>query len=74
MDWEHLLAEIEDMGKSERRSVKSNLTVVLIHLLKWEFQSQFRTGSWAESITQNRTRILYALEDSPSLKNYSALR
>ena len=70
VDWVNLLEEIEDMGKSERRSIKSNLTVVLMHLLKWEFQPQFRTGSWAGSITQHRTRILYALEDSPSLKNY----
>jgi len=70
VDWVNLLEEIEDMGKSERRSIKSNLTVVLTHLLKWEFQPQFRTGSWAGSITQHRTRILYALEDSPSLKNY----
>lgn len=70
VDWQNLLEEIEDMGKSERRSIKSNLTVVLVHLLKWEFQPQFRTGSWAGSITQHRTRILYALEDSPSLKNY----
>ncbi|MDJ1173661.1 DUF29 domain-containing protein [Roseofilum capinflatum] len=70
VDWQNLLEEIEDMGKSERRSIKSNLTVVLMHLLKWEFQPEFRTGSWSGSITQHRTRILYALEDSPSLKNY----
>ena len=70
VDWVNLLEEIEDIGKSDRLNIKSNLTVVLMHLLKWEFQPQFRTGSWAGSITQHRTRILYALEDSPSLKNY----
>lgn len=70
VDWQNLLEAIEDMGKSERHSIKSNLTVVLMHLLKWEFQPQCRTGSWAGSITQHRTRILYALEDSPSLNNY----
>ena len=34
VDWENLIEEIEDMGRSERRSLKSNLLVVLLHLLK----------------------------------------
>ncbi|MGA9382708.1 MAG: DUF29 domain-containing protein, partial [Phormidium sp.] len=33
VDWENLIEEIEDMGRSERRSLKSNLIVVLVHLL-----------------------------------------
>ncbi len=31
------IEEIEDMGRSERRSLESNLIVVLLHLLKWHF-------------------------------------
>lgn len=34
VDWENLIEEIEDMGRSERRSLESNLIVVLLHLLK----------------------------------------
>jgi len=33
VDWKNLIEEIEDMGRSERRSLKSNLIVVLVHLL-----------------------------------------
>lgn len=35
VDWESLIEEIEAMGRSERRSLESNLVVILLHLLKW---------------------------------------
>ncbi|MCU0548879.1 MAG: DUF29 domain-containing protein [Leptolyngbya sp. Prado105] len=35
VDWVNLLDEIEDMPRRERRSLESNLVVVLLHLLKW---------------------------------------
>lgn len=37
VDWEALIEEIEDMGRSERRRLESNLIVVLLHLLKWQY-------------------------------------
>ncbi len=40
VDWDNLIEEIEDMGRSERRSLKSNLIVVLVHLLKWQYQPE----------------------------------
>jgi hypothetical protein len=49
VDWENLIDEIEDMGRSERRGLKSNLIVVLVHLLKWQHQPEQRSGSWAGS-------------------------
>jgi Domain of unknown function DUF29 len=70
IDWEHLIEEIEDMGKSERRSLESNLIVILLHLLKWQYQPQARSGSWEGSILEHRRRIRKALKDSPSLKPY----
>jgi hypothetical protein len=70
IDWENLIEEIEDMGRSERKSLKSNLIVVLTHLLKWQFQPEFRSGSWKGSIVEHRRRIRDALKDSPSLKPY----
>ncbi len=70
VDWENLIEEIEDMGRSERRSLESNLIVVLLHLLKWQYQSKCRSGSWESSIIEHRRRIKKALEESPSLKPY----
>ena len=70
IDWENLIEEIEDMGRSERRSLESNLIVVLTHLLKWQCQPEFRSGSWKGSIVEHRRRIRKALKESPSLKPY----
>jgi Domain of unknown function DUF29 len=70
VDWENLIEEIEDMGRSERRSLESNLIVVLLHLLKWQHQPDRRSGSWESSLIEHRRRIRKAIEESPSLKPY----
>jgi hypothetical protein len=70
LDLTHLIDEIEDMGRSERRSLESNLRVVLTHLLKWKYQPQQRSGSWRGSIAEHRIRIRKTLKDSPSLNYY----
>lgn len=70
VDWRNLIEELEDMGRSERRSLESNLTVLLLHLLKWQYQPELRSGSWKGSIVDHRRRIRKALKNSPSLKPY----
>ncbi len=70
IDWENLIEEIADIGRSERRSLESNLVVVLTHLLKWQYQPAFRSGSWKGSIAEHRRRIRKALKESLSLKPY----
>jgi len=70
IDLENLIEEIQDLGKSERRAITSQLTRLLLHLLKWQYQPQRRSDSWLDSITDARTQIELAIKDSPSLKNY----
>jgi hypothetical protein len=70
IDLESLVGEIEDLGKSERRGIVSQLTRLLLHLLKWQYQPQRRSDSWLDSITDARLQIELALKDSPSLKVY----
>ena len=72
IDVEHLIEEVESLGKSERRGIASQLTRLLLHLLKWDYQPQRRSDSWVDFITDARTQIELALEDSPSLKQYPA--
>ncbi|NDJ16880.1 DUF29 domain-containing protein [Myxacorys almedinensis] len=70
IDWDNLIEEIEDLGRGERRGFESNLTIVLIHLLKWHYQPEKRSISWQNSIAEHRRRIRKALRDSPSLQPF----
>jgi len=70
VDWEHLIEEVEDLGKSERSAIGSQMERVMLHLLKWEYQPQRRSDSWLDSINDGRSQIRRKIEDSPSLKHY----
>jgi len=52
IDLENLIEQMQDLGKSERRAITSQLTRLLLHLLKWQYQPQPRSDSWLESITE----------------------
>ena len=68
LDWENLAEEIESLGRSDRRQVRSRLTVILMHLLKWQYQPKKRSTSWKVSIMAQRDEIESVLADSPSLR------
>lgn len=68
VDVEHLAEEIESMGKSDRRSIRSYLTNIILHLLKWRYQSERRSNSWEDSIENGREAVAWILKDSPSLQ------
>lgn len=68
LDREHLAEELESMGKSELRALESRLTVLLAHLLKWQFQPERRGKSWQRTLVEQRKRIARLLRDSPSLR------
>ena len=70
LDWDNLLEEIESMGRREKNSLESNLTILLMHLLKWKYQPTKRTNSWAYTITEHNLRIQKTFKHSPSLKRY----
>lgn len=67
VDWENLTEELEALGRSEKRAVKSYLVVLLLHLLKWQYQPEYRSRSWEISIRNSRRELLELLEDNPSL-------
>jgi hypothetical protein len=70
LDLANLLEELEDMGRSEKRALTSNLVVVLMHLLKYAHQPEQRSNSWRFTIKEHRRRLQEALSTSPSLKPY----
>jgi hypothetical protein len=70
LDLDNLIEEIDDMGKDKRREVKSRLVVLLMHLLKYQYQPERRSSSWRSTILEQRRQIESLLKDSPSLKPY----
>lgn len=69
IDIENIAEEIESMGRSEKNELINRLSVLLTHLLKWEFQRERRGNSWLYTIKEQRNRIKRRLKESPSLKN-----
>jgi len=68
LDIEHIAEEIEDVGKSERRELKSHMAVLLAHLLKWQHQPERQGNSWRRTIKVQRKDVLDCLKATPSLK------
>ena len=78
LDLDNLIEEVEDMGKHEPRSLESHLVILLLHLLKYQYQTyvinpslyepkEFK--SWYESMDHARTEIEDLIAASPSLKS-----
>ena len=67
-DIEHIAEEIESMGRTEKRELVNRLVVLLLHLLKWQFQPGLRGNSWRLTIEEQRYRLDDHLADNPSLK------
>jgi hypothetical protein len=68
LDVEHLVEELEALGRSEQKELGSYLQVLLTHLLKYHYQPERRTKSWDQTIINCRDKITDCLEDTPSLQ------
>jgi hypothetical protein len=68
LDWENLAEEIESLGKSDRRELRSQITRILRHLLKLEVSpAAAPRAGWRATVGEARSEIDGILEDSPSL-------
>jgi hypothetical protein len=73
LDIEHLIEELTGLGKSEKNALKSNLKILLIHLLKLKVQHDVpdtMKSSWYSSVLEHRQRVLDNLADTPSLNSF----
>jgi hypothetical protein len=59
---------IEALGRSDKRALRSQLTRLMAHIVKWKIQPQQRSRSWLVTITDARNEITGILEDEPSLR------
>ncbi len=70
LDLENLIEEIKSISISQKKALKSNLSVILWHLLKYLQEPEKQTRSWALNLFEHRERIEEDLENSPSLKSF----
>ena len=68
IDVANIAEEIESMGSSDRRELKSRLVFLLVRLLKWRHQPGGRSRSWSATIDEQRLQIEGILGESPSLQ------
>jgi hypothetical protein len=71
LDIENLIEEIDSMGRSEKKELKTRLVVLIEHLLKlqyWIEEKDNNARSWRNTVVEQRRQIAYTLADSPSLK------
>jgi Domain of unknown function DUF29 len=71
LDLANLIEEVEAMARKDKKAVKSNLTVLLSHLLKHQLQPGQRSSGWRGSIVEHRQRLRDDFEESPSLRLYA---
>src|SRR5580658_7450631 len=64
LDLENVAEEIEDLGKSERSAVRSQLRRMLLHLVKSRIQPERSGAIWRGSVASARTEILDHFGDS----------
>ena len=73
MDWENLLDEIQDMGASQKRALRSYYYRLVEHILKlrdWQLERDRNEVKWRVEVSNFRREIKDILADSPSLKSY----
>jgi hypothetical protein len=68
LDFDRIAGELDDLGSEIYERLESALTVLFMHMLKWDFQPERRSRSWEATIREQRRRIAKLLGDNPSLK------
>ena len=72
LDWLNLAEEVEALGRSEKRAVKSFLRELLTHLLLYEYwqnKRDYQTKGWKREIYEFRLQLKDRLE-AKTLDNY----
>ncbi len=69
VDFDSVIEEMEALGRSEKHELVNRLSLVIAHLLKWQFQPNMRGHSWKYTIEEQREQAKIHWEDNPSLKN-----
>jgi hypothetical protein len=66
IDLDNIAEELESMAKRDKRELLNRLKVLLLLLLKWQFQADKRTINWKSTINEQREQVHLVLVDSRS--------
>lgn len=67
LDLVNLIEEVRDLGNRHRDALESHLTRLLVHLLKWQYQSDRRSSSWLGTIREARKQLARLVRKHPVL-------
>jgi hypothetical protein len=70
LDVKNLIEELEALGRSEQKELSSYFQLLVMHLLKCQYQPEKRTSSWNNTLSNCRDKIEDCLEDTPSLQRF----
>jgi hypothetical protein len=65
---EEIAEEIQSLGGSQKWEVYHRLGLVLMHMLKWDYQPLRRSRSWQHTIQAQRVDLEKVLRENPSLR------
>jgi|SRR5580698_7785434 hypothetical protein len=74
IDWQHVAEELEEVAARIRHALLSDLEIVLIHLLKLQFETSAnewrgRSRNWKLHAAEHRDRVTDILESEHTLRN-----
>lgn len=69
VDFDGIVEELDEMGGSQENQLISRLAQLIFHLLKWQFQPDFRGRSWRGTIKEQRKRAGILIKKNPGLKS-----
>ncbi len=69
LDWDLLAQELDALGATEERELRSRYIVLMAHLLKWMHQPDRRSRSWTNTLANQRADIANLFERNPGLKS-----
>lgn len=70
LDLDNLAEELENLGGSLKMQMENRLRVLIMHLLKWRYQTFRMSGSWRRTIVEQRRRLDRLAQKNPSLRRY----
>jgi uncharacterized protein DUF29 len=69
VDWENVAEEIDSLGRSDRRELRSRVRTILLHLMKLQASPATEPHpGWRQTILRERIEIRGLFKDSPSLR------